>query len=111
MCAPNSKLPFNIDIMYQGMVIILVGNSELGAPVMSKLFYLICLRHLIRYRAVNNRIFSSKDLFRHTYAPNSKLPSNYRYFVSGNFPDSHRLATSPRTRLYYGRSCWPSGSQ
>ena len=32
------------------------GNSVIGAQVRSNLFYLICLRHLIRMRAVTNRI-------------------------------------------------------
>ena len=48
------------------MVLILVGNSEIGAHVLwSKLCYLICLRHLIRSRAIANRIFFlRKDFMR-----------------------------------------------
>ena len=38
----------------EGMVLILDGNSEIGAHVRSELYYLICLGHLIRSRAVTN---------------------------------------------------------
>ena len=42
---------------------ILDGNSEIGAHVRSNLCYLICLRRLIRSRAVTNRLFLlRKDL-------------------------------------------------
>ena len=39
------------------MVLKLDGNSEIGANVWSYLGYLICLRHLIRWRAVTNLFF------------------------------------------------------
>ena len=48
-------------------VLILDGNSEIGAQVRSILLYFICLRHLLRSRAVQLQIdfFSSKQ----TYVP------------------------------------------
>ena len=46
------------------MVIILYGNSEIDTRVRGNIYYLICLRHLIRSRPVTNRIFFlRKDLF------------------------------------------------
>ena len=59
----------NIIILYlwwspRLMVLNLDGNSELGAHARSNPCYLICLRHLIRLRAVTNRIIVlRKDLF------------------------------------------------
>ena len=62
------------------MVLILDGTSEVGAPVRSNLCYFICLRHLIKSRAVTNQIFfSSKTFFLHACAKRSKLPSNIYY--------------------------------
>ena len=59
------------------MVLKLDGDSEIGAQVRINLCYLICLRHLIRSRAVTNRIFSTKSLiFLHACATRSRLPSN-----------------------------------
>ena len=49
---------FNINSAVSTMVHILDGNSEIVAHVKSNLCSLICLRHLIRSRAVTNRIFS-----------------------------------------------------
>ena len=40
----------------QGSVAILEGNSELGAHERKNICYLISLRHLIKTRAVTNRI-------------------------------------------------------
>ena len=52
------------------MVLILDGNSELGAQVRSNLCYLICLRHLLWSGAVTKRIFFlQKDLFSFMRAP------------------------------------------
>ena len=39
----------------QAVVLILDGNSEIGAHVKSNLCYLICLRRFIRSRAVKDR--------------------------------------------------------
>ena len=39
------------------MVLVLDGNSEISAHVWSNLCYLTCSRHLVRSRAVTNRIF------------------------------------------------------
>ena len=56
--------------MIRGHVLILDGNSEIDVHLRSNLCYLICLMHLIRARALNNRIFfSEKTLY-------SELPSN-----------------------------------
>ena len=41
------------------MVFILDGNSYIGAHVRSNLCYLICLRHLIRSKEAQNKIFVS----------------------------------------------------
>ena len=43
------------------MVLILDGNSEIGAQVRSNLCVLTCLRHVIRSRAAPNRIFSLSE--------------------------------------------------
>ena len=47
------------------MLLILGGNSEIGAQLRSNLCYLICLRHLIRSREVTDLIFffSEKTYF------------------------------------------------
>ena len=46
------------------MVLILGGNSEISAHVKKKLCNLICLRHLIRSKAITNHIFFlRKDIF------------------------------------------------
>ena len=47
------------------MALILDGNPEISVHMRSNLCYLICLRHLIRSRAVTNRIFffSEKSYF------------------------------------------------
>ena len=46
------------------MVIILDGNSGIGAHVGNNLCYSICFRHFIRSKAVTNRIFfPRKDIF------------------------------------------------
>ena len=60
------------------MVLICDGNSEIGAHVESNLCYLICLRHLIRSKAVTNRIYFSPEtlfFFLHGCAICSKLSS------------------------------------
>ena len=61
-------------------VLILDGNSEIGAHVrINNLYNLICLRQLIRSRAVTNRIFFSKrPIFLHVCVTCSELPSNMR---------------------------------
>ena len=47
-----------------GMVLILDGNSAIGAPVRSNVVFFICSRHLIRSRGVTYRIiFSLKKYF------------------------------------------------
>ena len=59
------------------MELILDGNPEVGAQVRNILCYLICLRHLIRSRAVTNWIFSPKrPFYLHAFATYSELPSN-----------------------------------
>ena len=44
------------------MVLILDGDSEIIAKVRTNLCYLICIRYLIKKRAVTNRIFTLKSL-------------------------------------------------
>ena len=76
------------------MVLILYDNLEIGAHVSKNLYYLICLRHLIRSRAVTNLIFLKTYIFLFACAKCSELPSNlnakgYPYFSSykeKNFP-------------------------
>ena len=54
----------NIDYTYK--IIILDSNSEMGAHVRSNLCYLICIRHLIRSRAVTIVFFLREYLFSST---------------------------------------------
>ena len=62
---------------YQYFELILDGNLEIGAHVRSYLCYLSGLRHLFRWKAVNNRFFSPKTLiFLHACATCSELPSS-----------------------------------
>ena len=68
------------------MVLILDGNSEIGAHVRSDLCY------LIRWRAVTNRIFSSeKNYFHYACATCYELPSNmlpciiYKYYIMSGY--------------------------
>ena len=42
----------------QSMVLIIDGNSKIGAHVRNHLCYLTCLRHLITTKTVSNRTFS-----------------------------------------------------
>ena len=60
----------------QTMVLILDGNSEIGAQVRSNLCYLIWLRHLIRSRAVKNRIFFIRKYVFSCVHNMFELPSN-----------------------------------
>ena len=58
------------------MMLILDGNSEIDAQVMSSLCYMICLRHLISSRAATNRdIFWKRLISHHACASWSELPS------------------------------------
>ena len=57
------------------LVLILNGNSEIGAHVKSNLCHLNCLMHLNRSKAVTTRIFSLCQKL-HVCATCSKLPSN-----------------------------------
>ena len=57
------------------VLLILDGNSEKAAHVRSNFCYLICLKHLIRPKAVTNRIACSPIFFR-ACAKSSELPSN-----------------------------------
>ena len=45
------------------MVLILDGNSEIGAHIRRNICYLICLMHLIRSKAVTNQFFPPKRFF------------------------------------------------
>ena len=57
----------SINVCSRTMVLISIGISVIGAQVRSNPFYLICLRHLIRSRAVTNRISSPKKTYFLTY--------------------------------------------
>ena len=59
------------------LVLILDGNSETGANVGSNLCCFICVRHLIRSRAVQVGFFSQKNpIILHACTTCSRLPSN-----------------------------------
>ena len=59
------------------MVLILDGNSEIGAHVWSNACSLIRLRHLNRSRAITNRFLSPKrQIFLHACASCSEVSSN-----------------------------------
>ena len=108
-CAPYSELPVPVSTMVQPVnhsvllcfylvpssvaqisfmttprVLISVGNSEVGAHMKSNLCYLICLRYLIRSRAVLNRlIFSPKiPIFLHACVWCSELLSSIRSMIT-----------------------------
>ena len=59
------------------MVLTSCGNSEIGAHVKNNICCLIFLMHLIRSRAVTNRIFFSpiRPIFLHACTKCSELPS------------------------------------
>ena len=77
--------------------LVLDGNSEIVAHVGSDIGYLICLRHLIRSRAVTNQFFFSEK----TYFPlcvrniNSELPSNKSTMDKQNLFLSYHLIQVP----------------
>ena len=55
----------------------MVTLTQLGSCIRSNLCYLICYGHLIRSRAVTNRIsFQKRPIFVHAFATCSELPSN-----------------------------------
>ena len=56
------------------MILILDGISEIGARVRGNLCYLISLRHLIRSRAVTNKMCI--HIFLYACANASELPSD-----------------------------------
>ena len=58
LCSLHTLHIFMIFMIY--MILLLGGNSEIGAHVRSSLWYLICLRHWIRSRAVTIWYFSPK---------------------------------------------------
>ena len=61
------------------IVVLLDGNSEIIAHVRSNLFYLICIRHLIRSICKKSEFFSLKrSFFLQACSTCSKLPSNIR---------------------------------
>ena len=53
-------------VKFSKIYILLDGNLSRGAHVRRNLFYSTCLRHLIRSRAVTNRIFLSGKTMRKT---------------------------------------------
>ena len=71
------------------MVILLDCNSEISSHVRSHLCYLICLRHLIRSRAVTNRIF-----FLQIYIIRSQ------YVLSHHLIKHHNLSSEKISHIY-----------
>ena len=73
-CSKSSGFDFT-------MVLIEDGNSEIGANVWINLCYLICLRQLIKSRAVTNRIFClRKESFSFTCAQQVTVWYKYHGF-------------------------------
>ena len=71
----SNKYLLSGDILV-GTVLLLDGNLEIDAHVRNNFSYQICLRHLIRSRAVTNKIFC---LRKKAYVPLSlryMLPTN-----------------------------------
>ena len=85
-------------------VLILEGNSEIGAHVMSNLCYLISLRLSMSSKAVSHWIFFSEK----TYFPSCtcgtyiELPSN-RFTKVETFPPVYDRATGLRIRMELNR--------
>ena len=64
VCTRKNPKSSTSSLTGQSMVLVSDGNSEIGVHVRRNICYLICLRHLIRPRAVTNRIYIlRKDLF------------------------------------------------
>ena len=57
-CRDDSLSRYTDPTPARTMVLILYGNSEIGAHVRTNFRYLICLRHMIRSKAVANMFFS-----------------------------------------------------
>ena len=71
------------------MILILDGNSEIGAPVRSD--YLICLRHLFRSRAVTyHNIYPKRPIFLHNFATRPELPSNISIMAGSTDEEKER---------------------
>ena len=58
-----SSQPLTANSQEKHLAPVIDGNTETGAHVRRSICNLICLRHLIRSKAVTNRIFFSKELF------------------------------------------------
>ena len=67
---------FTVLLIIKTVVLILDGNSENGAHVRNNLCYLICLRYLIRSRAVTNLVFPKRPIFLDACATFYESPSN-----------------------------------
>ena len=95
---PLHRVIFSFAIVFP-MVLILNGNSEMGAHVVSNLRYLIWLKHLIRSRVATNRIlFLRKGLF--------IIYACVRFFLKGRI-----WVKSTRIHLDYNLDCrFRSGS-
>ena len=90
------------------MLLILDGNSDIGAHVRSNLCYMIFVRHFIRSRAIINAIFFYLNhFFLHARAICSELPSDLRTMVgeetcSSDFHEQrilHRITESGLARF------------
>ena len=80
------------------MVLILDGNSEIGAHLSSNLCYLICVRHLFRSRAVTNLINNRFDVI-HTCVIRSELPSDISTMGIDKYTYSKYLLLPDKVRV------------
>ena len=73
----------------RNMMLLLDGNSEIGAHLRSDIVNLICSMHLIRSRAVSNlKFIPEKPFFLHTCAICFELPSNISTIAIIDLPRS-----------------------
>ena len=68
------------------MVLILDGNSEMGAQVRSNLYYLVCLWHCLGLKKSQiGWVLSEKTIFVHACPACAELPCNLSTMVTINF--------------------------
>ena len=103
----KEMIPTNLMVI---MVFILDGNTKIGANVRRN-FLLICLRHLIRTRAVK---YQKRLTFLHACEIFSELPSNvstmvyvehneqdrYRFTKKGNYNANFQLSLTENERFH-----------
>ena len=93
-------------VILMAMVLILDGNSEIGAHKANFLHF-ICIRHLIRSRAVANRNFFSpkRPIFLHACAICSMLPSNISTVLFWLFTRTLQFLTNLLQTFQYFDNC------